>query len=102
VQRLRGLNGAPLRTPQVFMRKTATDDAVTFENYDDTGYGYLRVIVDPQQLRIEYHPAGDALNAKTPDDQVTIDLGSRRQVPYTPNDLGYPEAAAAVPGAARR
>jgi hypothetical protein len=103
VQRLQAPKGSTaLRTPQVFQKKTADDDAVTFENYDDTGYGYLRVIVDPKQLRIEYHPASDALNSKTPDDQVTIDLSSRQQAPYIPNDLGYPGAAAAVRRAAAR
>jgi hypothetical protein len=84
------------RAPQTFLPKTPDDDEVTFENYDDTDYGYLRLIVDPQQLRIEYHPAADALNSKTPDDYVTIDLRSRQKVAYTPNDLGYPKAAKAV------
>jgi hypothetical protein len=30
-------------------------------------FGYLRLIVDPNQLRIEYHPAKDGTQAKTPD-----------------------------------
>jgi hypothetical protein len=90
VQRLRSLQNTPLRTPQTFLKKTATDDAVTFENYDDQNYGYLRLIVDPQQLRIEYHPASDSTAAKTSDDSVTVDLGSRKRVMYTPNDLGLP------------
>jgi len=103
VQRLQAPKGSTaLRTPQVFLRKSADDDAVTFENYDDIGYGYLRLIVDPRQLRIEYHPSSDGLNSKTPDDQVTVDLSSRRQVRYTPNDLGYPDAAAAVRRAGTR
>ena len=76
--------------------KTANDDAVTFENYDDTNYGYLRLIVDPKQLRIEYHPASDGVGAKTPDDSVTVDLATRRQTVYTPNDLGYPASARQV------
>jgi len=97
VQKLQAPAGSTaLRAPQTFLQKTATDDAVTFENYDDTGYGYLRLVADPEQLRIEYHPAADALNSKTPDDHVTIDLRSRKQVAYTPNDLGYPAAAEAV------
>ena len=97
VQKLQPPRGSTaLRTPQTFLEKTATDDAVTFENYDDTGYGYLRLIADARQLRIEYHPAGDGLGAKTPDDSVTIDLASRQQVAYTPNDLGYPQAAEAI------
>jgi hypothetical protein len=97
VQRLQAPKGSTaLRTPQAFLPKTAADDAVTFENYDDADYGYLRIIVDSEQLRIEYHPASDALNSKTPDDYVTIDLHSREQVAYTPNDLGYPKAAEEV------
>lgn len=96
VQKLKTLDGVPLRTPQVFLTKTATDDAVTFENYDDLDYGYLRVIVDAQQLRIEYHPASDTVGAKTPDDSVTIDLSSRKRTVYVPNDLGFPAKASAI------
>jgi hypothetical protein len=88
--------GAPLRTPQVIQPASATDDQVTFENYDDTDYGYLRVCVDPKQLRIEYHPASDGAQAKTPDDSVTVDLVSRRRTIYTPNNLGFPTQVAAV------
>jgi hypothetical protein len=90
VQRLQPPKGTALRTPQTFLKKTANDDAVTFENYDDQKYGYLRVIVDSQQLRIEYHPANDGVTAKTPDDSVTVDLHSRKRVTYTPNDMGLP------------
>jgi hypothetical protein len=90
VQKLIGPKGMPLRTPQVLQSKSADDDAVTFENYDDANYGYLRLIVDAKQLRIEYHPASDTVNVKTPDDSVTIDLDSRQQTVYAPNNLGYP------------
>jgi hypothetical protein len=55
---------------------------VTFENYDDTDYGYLRVLVNAQQLRIEYHPASDGAVAKTPDDFVTVDLTTRTLVHF--------------------
>jgi len=96
VQKLQGNNGVPLRTPQVFQAKTANDDAVTFENYDDTDYGYLRIIVSAQQLRIEYHPASDSVGVKTPDDSVTIDLKTRQQTVYSPNDLGLPAIARAA------
>ena len=92
VQKLQGPQGSVLRAPQTLLQKTADDDAVTFENYDDLDYGYLRVIVDPEQLRIEYHPAADATSAKTPDDSVTIDLVTRKRVAYTANDLGFPQA----------
>ncbi|MDR3417762.1 MAG: metallophosphoesterase [Nevskia sp.] len=98
VQKLQAAGGTALRTPQTLQTATANDDAVTFENYDDTDYGYLRVVVDAQQLRIEYHPASDSVGAKTPDDSVTIDLASRKQTVYTANDLGYPAQAKAVRG----
>jgi len=96
VQKLSTDNGVALRTPQVFQAKTATDDAVTFENYDDTDYGYLRIISTAQQLRIEYHPASDNVAAKTADDSVTIDLKTRRQTVFTTKDLGMPARAQAV------
>ena len=58
-------------------------DKVMLENYDDQDYGYLRVVASAAQLRIEYHPASDGLDAKTPDDNVTIDLASRKIVHFT-------------------
>jgi len=73
-----------LRTPQsmpIFAQPEAKD-SVTFESYDDANYGYLRVLVDPTQLRIEYHPASDGSQTKTPDDSVTIDLASGTLVHY--------------------
>jgi hypothetical protein len=60
----------------------ATAPGVTFENYDDQDYGYLRVLVNAQQLRIEYHPAADGAAAKTPDDFVTVDLKTRKLVHF--------------------
>lgn len=51
-------------------------------DYDDRDYGYLRVLVDAKQLRIEYHPAPDGEAAKTPDDFVTVDLARRQLVHF--------------------
>jgi calcineurin-like phosphoesterase family protein len=73
-------NEPALRTPTV--QTSSGGEKVIFENYDDTDYGYLRVLVDAKQLRIEYHPASDGQGAKTPDDSVTVDLGTRKLVPY--------------------
>ena len=95
VQKLQMVNGVPIRTPQIISQPTG-EDPVTFENYDDQDYGYLRIIVDPKQLRIEYHPATDGKAAKTPDDSVTIDLATHKRTTYTPNDLGFPAASAAI------
>jgi hypothetical protein len=48
-------------------------DNVRYEAFDAQHYGFLRVIVDEQQLRIEYQPvSGDSVDA------VTVDLNSRR------------------------
>ncbi len=55
---------------------------VTFENYDDSDYGYLRITVNAQQLRIEFHPASDGAASKTPDDFVTVDLKTRQLVHF--------------------
>ena len=96
VQKLRPQNGLALRTPQTVQVKAPGQDEVTFENYDDTNYGYLRVIADAQQLRIEYHPASDTVNVKTPDDSVTVDLRSHKRTAYIPNNLGYPDLVRAV------
>jgi hypothetical protein len=65
------VNGSPIRTPYPI------DSSLTLESYDDTNYGYLRVVVNPQTLRVEYHPAYDGATTKTPDDQVTVDLATR-------------------------
>ena len=59
-------------------------DQIVFENYDDTEFGYPRVIVDSKQLRLEYHPASDGDAAKTPDDFVTVDLATHKMVHYQP------------------
>jgi len=53
------------------------DDTLTLESYDDTDYGYLRVVVNAQTMRIEFHPEADGAVTKTPNDVVTVDLAKR-------------------------
>jgi Calcineurin-like phosphoesterase len=53
------------------------DDTLTLESYDDTHYGYLRVIVNAQTMTIEFHPEADGATTKTPDDVVTVNLATR-------------------------
>ncbi|HEY0757773.1 MAG TPA: metallophosphoesterase [Acidisarcina sp.] len=65
------INGTPLRTP------LPVSSTLTFENYDDADFGYLRIVVDSQTLRIEYHPASGGPNQKTPDDYVNVNLKTR-------------------------
>jgi Calcineurin-like phosphoesterase len=77
--------GSPtLRTPMAQPSLSQARDTVVFENYDDQDFGYTRIVADPKQLRIEYHPASDTGAAKTPDDFVTVDLASHQLVHYTP------------------
>jgi Calcineurin-like phosphoesterase len=88
--------GTALRTPQVIQTAHGQTDQVVFENYDDQDFGYLRVVVNARQLRIEYHPASDGSGAKTPDDFVTVDLASRKLVHFAASDLGHQEAIGEV------
>ena len=68
LNRMRVMPGGPLRVPMII------DSTLTFENYDDTHYGFLRVTADPVTLRIEYHRAGVPA---TLFDMVSIDLQTR-------------------------
>ena len=52
------------------------DNTLTLESYDDTDYGYLRVVVNAQSMTIEFHPESDGGVTKTPNDRVTIDLAN--------------------------
>jgi calcineurin-like phosphoesterase family protein len=52
------------------------DSTLTLESYDDTDYGYLRIVVNAQTMTIEFHPQHDGGTTKTPDDTVTITLAS--------------------------
>lgn len=74
VTRLWRREPGPLRTP------SQVTDTLTFENYDDHSYGFLRITVDPELLRIEFHPALPDVAEKTPDDRVVVDLKTRRLV----------------------
>jgi hypothetical protein len=68
---------SPLAKMRAVYRTPYTiDDTLTLESYDDTDYGYLRVIVSATTMRIEFHPQGDGSATKTPDDDVTITLAT--------------------------
>jgi hypothetical protein len=70
---LSAIKGTP-RTP------VNVNPDVIFESYDATHYGYLRVVVNATQLRIELHPAQDGQVFKSPTDAVTVDLASHTMV----------------------
>ena len=52
------------------------NSTLTLESYDDTDFGYLRVIVNATTMTIEFHIASDGATTKTPDDTVTITLAT--------------------------
>jgi hypothetical protein len=88
--------GSPLRVPQIIQAKSNTADQISFDSYDDTDYGYLRIVANKSQLRIEYHPATDGPTTKSPDDAITVDLATHTLGHYLPNDLGHLAAADSV------
>ncbi len=52
------------------------DDTLTLQSYDDTDYGYLRIVVNATTMTLEFHPQSDGGTTKTPDDDVTINLAA--------------------------
>jgi hypothetical protein len=50
------------------------DSTLTLESYDDSDFGYLRVIVNATTMTVEFHPQSDGATTKTPDDVVTVTL----------------------------
>jgi hypothetical protein len=50
------------------------------EKYDDTNYGYLRISVDDEQLRIGFHQVGVGSLAQSRFDMVTVDLATHTMV----------------------
>ncbi|CAB3787098.1 metallophosphoesterase family protein [Paraburkholderia fynbosensis] len=86
----------PLRAPQLIQRASGDTDAVVFENYDDQNYGYLRLVANSSQLRIEYHSASDGPHTKAPNDSVTVDLTTRQLSHYVARDTGIPALASQI------
>lgn len=82
VARLTHKSTPAIRVPTDQAGSSDGTDQVTFESYDDQDFGYLRIIVNNEQLRIEYHPAADGEQAKTPDDFATVDLATRTLVHF--------------------
>jgi hypothetical protein len=69
---------SPLSTMRgTFRTPYKIDDTLTLNSYEDTDYGYLRVVVNAQTMTIEFHPEADGGVTKTPDDTVTVNLSTR-------------------------
>jgi hypothetical protein len=71
---VKSTGAGPLRTP------LQINDGLIFENYDFQDYGYLRIIVDAKQMRIEFHDAAEGDENKSPSDAVTVDLASHTMI----------------------
>ena len=65
-----GKGNATIRTP------VKVDDHV-FERYFKD-YGYLRIVVTQNLMKIEFHDVSSGLNSKSPADVCTIDLKTRK------------------------
>ena len=50
------------------------------EKYNDSGYGYLRVSVDKDQLSIGFHLVGQSSIAQSRFDKVTVDLAKHEMI----------------------
>jgi hypothetical protein len=68
---------SPLETMRGTLRTPyPIDSTLTLESYDDTHYGYLRIVVNATTMTIEFHPQSDGGTTKTPDDVVTVTLAT--------------------------
>jgi hypothetical protein len=74
LSKIKATAGSPPRTP------VNVNVDLIFENYDDQDYGYLRIVVDAKQMRIELHDAQVGQVFKSPSDAVTVDLASHTMV----------------------
>ena len=74
LSKVKASSTGPLRTP------VQVTKGLLLENFDDQDYGYLRVVVDAKQLRIEFHDATPGQQAKSPIDAVTVDLATHQMV----------------------
>jgi hypothetical protein len=82
-----GRKGHPAQAPEFgadvsYLDQTRTLDGkgLILEKYDQSYYGYLKVIVDEEQLRIGYHQVGAASLAQSRFDLVTVDLKTHTMV----------------------
>jgi len=80
---VQGRNGQPPQEPHYGADASYLDNkaaiaskGLTLEQYDDANYGYLRVTVDKQKLRIGFHQVGKRSIPQSRVDVVTIDLSS--------------------------
>lgn len=59
-------------------------EGLVLNRHDDQTYGYLRISVDPQQLRIGFYPVDATIPAGTVTDSVIVDLATHSIVSPPP------------------
>jgi hypothetical protein len=62
------------------VKPAVTAQGLILKHYDDTNYGYLRITVDPKNLRIGFQQVGVSSIMQSRADMVTIDLASHKVV----------------------
>lgn len=84
---VQGRKGVPPQEPHMGIDVSYLDHnpavdsrGVQMEKYDDSNYGYLRVTVDKELLRIGFYQVGVASLAQSRFDMVTVDLASHTMV----------------------
>jgi hypothetical protein len=84
---VQGRRGQPAQEPHpgskvdyLESKPAVKTSGLILEKYDDTTYGYLRVTVDKDQLRIGFFEAGGRSLAQSRFDMVTVDLASHTMV----------------------
>jgi hypothetical protein len=84
---VRGSKGHPAQEPNngakvdyLEAKPAVAVGGLLLEKYDDTNYGYLRITVDAEQLRIGFHQVGNSSVAQSRFDLVTVDLKTHTMV----------------------
>src|SRR5216684_2283481 len=84
---VRGSRGNPAQEPQngsrvdyLESKPAVQTGGLLLEKYDDMNYGYLRVSVDKELLRVGFHQVGNASLAQSRFDMVTVELASHTMV----------------------
>ena len=84
---VRGTRGYPATTPEngtdvsyLEVKPAIAVGGLKLEKYDDHNYGYLRITVDANQLRIAFHQVNTGTLLQSRFDLVTVDLATHRLV----------------------
>ena len=84
---MRAKRGTPSQEPHfgthvdyLDVKPAVETKGLLLEKYNDSGYGYLRVSVDKDQLSIGFHLVGQSSIAQSRFDKVTVDLAKHEMI----------------------